>query len=179
LKKLASISLLVCLLFNLAGYQLIFHFQRQLVRTEMENILKAHSDRINTERFIFSSGSEAAGKINWENDREFCFNGKMYDLVERQNMGDKIIIVCVNDRKETDLFSKLDDNVRENERSNKVINDLLQFMQTWFHENGSGPLFLEMATEPKAGFNMGELSFRAKDILTPPPQRSNPHLFLL
>lgn len=45
-------------------------------------------------------------QLNWENDHEFNFNGEMYDVIDKKITGNRSIIRCISDDKETKLVKE-------------------------------------------------------------------------
>lgn len=121
--------------------------------------------------FVFSVNDKLSiEKLDWEDDDEFNLNGEMYDVIEKKVEGSKLIIRCLADKKETALLNKLDDHWKENDKSNKIANELFQLLQTLFHHSGSeGVAFIEI-TEYDRHLPLKKLPFGIIKIPTPPPQ---------
>ena len=49
-----------------------------------------------------------------DDDDEFMYNGKMYDVVRHETKGDTVIYHCINDTKEDALFANLNTEVKKN-----------------------------------------------------------------
>jgi len=52
--------------------------------------------------------------LHWEDEQEFHYNGEMYDVIEKQVNGDKIVILCIADKKETSLLHEYQKNNKHN-----------------------------------------------------------------
>jgi hypothetical protein len=120
--------------------------------------------------FVFSmNDQESMKKLNWEGDDEFSLNGDMYDVIQKKVEGKKLIIRALADKNETDLLNKTSDSWKENDKSNKIANELFQLLQTLFHNSTDEIIIIKP-------FRFGNycssetLPFWAKRILTPPPQ---------
>jgi hypothetical protein len=63
------------------------------------------------------ANKNAAG-IHWEDENEFSFRGRMYDLVEKKLHGDQLVLVCISDEKETALLDDFAKNIYNKEGGN-------------------------------------------------------------
>ena len=113
--------------------------------------------------------------LHWEGNDEFSFDGQMYDVVEKKIEDGKIMIRCIADKKETALVNKLNDNSNGNEKDNKIVNELFQFLQTLFHNSKSEDLAFGELVKCKCHFPIERLQFQIKKIPTPPPQAGISH----
>ena len=142
----------------------------------MRNLIRSNSFKQEQQVFTFLINDKTRlSKLEWGDD-EFSYDGKMYDVIEKKAEGDKLIIHCINDKKETELLNKLTDSWKENERSNKIANDLFQFMQTLFHENDSRKISQQSSITYSSLFLLDKLPLQTKKIPTPPPQAIISHL---
>lgn len=104
MRNLISILLLTCLSLTFAGYHLVFYFQRAALKSEMKAFLqneKTHKDIVQ-----LSFTDEELNQLEWEGDDEFCFQGEMYDVIQKKRDGNKTVILCIPDKKETALLSE-------------------------------------------------------------------------
>ncbi|MBO9684581.1 MAG: hypothetical protein J7502_18255 [Flavisolibacter sp.] len=62
---------------------------------------KTHKDVVQ-----ISFTDEELGQLEWEGDDEFCFQGEMYDVIQKERNGNKTIILCIPDKKETALLNE-------------------------------------------------------------------------
>jgi hypothetical protein len=103
-RKLISILLLTCLSLTFAGYHLVFYIQRAALKSEMKAFLKNEKNPAGLAELRFTS--DQLIKLEWEDDEEFLFDGKMYDVVSKKKEGNEIIILCFPDEKETNLLNE-------------------------------------------------------------------------
>jgi len=163
-------------MFTIVGHHIIFHLQQAGIKAEMKRLVTHQLSKNETENLVFALyDQETFGKLNWEGDLEFNFNGEMYDVVSKKIVGDKMIIQCINDKKETILVNKLCNDWKENDRSNKMANELFQLLQTLFHEDNSKDFPMATATAFSSSFLLDKLPSQIKKIPTPPPQFSDSH----
>ena len=137
----------------------------------MKKMLLAQTNSEDENDFVFSLDDKKTLKqLEWEGDDEFSLNGEMYDVIEMKIENNKLIVRCLNDKKETALLNKLKDNWRENERSNKIVNELFQLLQALFyHSKSEGLAFIE-TTRNNFDSPSEQLSYQIKKVPTPPPQ---------
>ncbi len=108
MKKLFSIFLLTAFVFNLCGYLVIFKAIQFNIRREIKATLKKKLPEKDLHIICFSL--KQIKDIDWEeNDREFRYNGIMYDVVKWKKANDYIIYYCINDDQETCLFAQLEE----------------------------------------------------------------------
>jgi hypothetical protein len=150
--------------------------QQSGIKAEMKRIIHSNLSKEEQEVFRFSINDKPSlAKLEWENDHEFRLDGKMYDVIERKMENGNLIIRCISDEKETALLNKLNENWKENDRSNKIAIELYQLLQTLFHENNSKNIILQTSTTYCSLFRLDKLPLQIKKIPTPPPQFSNSH----
>ncbi len=108
------IILLLLLGFQSAGFLLIFKVQQLLIRREMKAQIKAGipDDQLVLLRFP-KTGEADFSRPHWLiGEKEFRYQGKMYDVVRRLESGDTTFYYCIPDEKESRLFANLDEQVR-------------------------------------------------------------------
>lgn len=140
LLKVKIASSIVCfflLMFQSTGYYLYFRIQQQHIRHEIKQQIKAGvpEDEIvllKLSRTIQDNWDE----FQWIHDHEFRYQGKMYDIVRQEDHGETTWFYCIRDEKETLLFARLDEQVK-NEMQNMPGNDrqrerLMQWYNTLF-----------------------------------------------
>jgi hypothetical protein len=103
-RKLISILLLTCLFLTFAGYHLVYYFQRAALKSEMKAFLKDQKKHKDVVQISFTD--EELNELEWEGDDEFCFQDEMYDVIQKKNAGNKIVIDCIADKKETALLNE-------------------------------------------------------------------------
>lgn len=89
---------------------LSYHYlrvQKKLIRKEVKYHLieQTKLDDLVLLRFSIAESQE---KLKWKHEKEFEFEGEMYDIVERENRGDSLFFWCWWDHEETQLNRQLD-----------------------------------------------------------------------
>jgi hypothetical protein len=87
------------------------------------------SEKELVELLIFNKEDIEKGKIDfrWIHSREFKYNGDMYDIVEKKETDDKLIVYCINDTKEKKLEEEFEKRVHKNSTENKNLPTILKF----------------------------------------------------
>jgi len=109
-------------------------------------------------------------QFDWEGDDEFSFNGEMYDVIEKKTENGKLIIRSIADERETALLNKVKDHWNQNEKTNKVADELFQMLQSLFHSPKTEMMVLIKPTVNRNHFISLPLPSQAKTIPTPPPR---------
>ena len=119
-----SILLISLLMFNSAGYVLVFFQLKNSFKKEafskLENyLIPSDMTVINISKNEFFEGSEG---FHWINDKEFSFYGKMYDISQVEFLNDSVKIVALSDDKENKLndFFELALNKNLNDKFSKT-----------------------------------------------------------
>ena len=171
LKKLIVIFLSVCFLLNITGYHIIFYLQQEGIKTEMREAIRMQTYSEDETDFVFSVNDKQSMKqLDWEGDDEFSFNGEMYDVIEKKTENGKLIIRSIADKQETALLKKAKDHWNQNEKSNKVADELFQLLQSLFHSPKAEELVLIKPSENRISFISLPLPSQVKKIPTPPPR---------
>lgn len=105
------------------GYFIAFQLSRQQIREEIRaDIQNGFIDHSLSTIVISNSQSN---NIIWTDDNEFEFKGERYDIVTKKENGSQTTYYCLNDSKESILFSNLDLHIKSHvfdTKSNKNSN---------------------------------------------------------
>ena len=128
LKNLIVIFLSVCFLLNIIGYHVIFYLRQEGIKTEMREAIRMQTYSADETDFVFLlKDKQSMSQLDWEGDEEFSYNGEMYDVIEKKTEAGKLIIRSIADKQETALLNKVKDHWNQNEKSNKVADELFQY----------------------------------------------------
>lgn len=106
MKIIVSFVFLSLLFMKIGGYFVFLTVQQNIFREEAkERILKLMpSDKIT--QFCFTE--KQFTEIEWkESDKEFYFNGTLYDVVNTKVEGKNRKIYCISDEKETEIYAEI------------------------------------------------------------------------
>jgi hypothetical protein len=180
LKKLIVIFLSVCFLLNITGYHIIFYLRQEGIKAEMREAIRMQTYSGNETDFVFLlNDKQSISQLDWEGDDEFRYNGEMYDVIEKKikdarpndSVGQgKLIIRSIADKHETALLNKTKDHWNQNEKSDKVADELFQLLQSLFHSSKAEEVVLIKPLVNKIFFISLSLPSRVKKIPTPPPR---------
>ena len=133
-----------------------------------------HSEEEIIELLVFNKEDIINGKINfqWIHSREFRYNNDLYDIVEKRETEDNLIIYCINDTREKRLEEDFVKRVQKNsfEDKQKTATNILKFVSI------SEPVQFEKTSNSlvrESSFGIRWIEFYQSfnlDIPTPPPR---------
>ena len=170
-KKIISILLLFSLLLNIVGYHIIFHLRQVEIKSEMKTLLRLRANSEDEIDFVFSvNDKKGISKLEWEGDDEFRLNGQMYDLIEKKIEGNKLVLRCISDEKETSLIKKFAKmNTEANSKGKLAL--LMQLFSSSYLPTSNTEMILGYKPVPSIiHFQADPFSSQVRDVLTPPPQ---------
>jgi hypothetical protein len=174
-RKPASIFLIVALLFNSCGAYLVFESVKKGIRKEIKRKIKAGvpESELHILRFSNNDVKEGTAGLDWKDDREFKYDGKMYDIVRITYEGNDIIYHCVNDTQEEVLFAKLNEMVKDVNSKDKSAQQKTQhLLQLLIHEALQEVFVLKPWVAQSNGLRYALPNFFSPvfiEIPTPPP----------
>lgn len=104
MRPLAAIVLTSLLFVSLFGFQISFIAQRAVVHRQMAQKIKAEKKKAATQ-FVFSTSAYSSLR-KFEGEKEFSWQGNMYDVVDKYTDGNNVIITAYLDHKETSILAK-------------------------------------------------------------------------
>ena len=175
MQTLTSI-LLFLMLFQQAGYLVIFKARQYQIRKEIKHRIKAGVPEnelilLKIPQALEKSRNPVFQRIH---AREFRYDGKMYDIVRSQVNGDTTWYYCIADVQETRLFANLEELVNQNMHQNpeqKQQNEkLLRLLGAFYYNQSSSPYFVHFADEINAAGYRFSVKTWAGSPLNPPPE---------
>jgi len=132
-----------------------------------------HSDNKEVDLLVFSlNDKKNIEKLEWEEDDEFELNGEMYDVIEKKTQNGKLIIRCLNDKKETELIKNYEKINKEDNSKNRTAL-LLKLLDNTSNSPVTIELFIKNILKPvKISLCSIAISSCYYDVLTPPPRIS-------
>jgi hypothetical protein len=128
---------------------------------ELVEILVFNKDDIEQNRIDF----------RWIHSREFKYNGEMYDIIKKDENNERLILHCINDKKEKRLEEEFAKKINDNSKNNKqqqvsyhlniILSEPVQTETINFAFNGTTNFFREISNS----YNSVQL-----DIPSPPPR---------
>ncbi len=108
--KIIALFISILLLFNAAGYLLIFKIQQAIIQCRVSYEIENYSNNDNLELIIVNiiDLRDGNSKFNWiKEGKEFRYNGKMYDVVQSKEANGKLFLYCRNDFEEEELLNNI------------------------------------------------------------------------
>lgn len=140
LKKSAVILLLALIFLQTGGYYFIFWIDVAEAKREAEIYIKgAESSKAVTLTFAIRDGKVMAPDLVFNDDNEFSYQGRMYDVISTEKTKDHITFRCYSDNKETEIARDISDRVdadrnapAQKHKEMAVFKMLLQYLPAEF-----------------------------------------------
>jgi len=134
MRKYISLILLIIILFVSNGYHLYFRYLQNNIKQEVKHEIRKGLSENELTLIVVTSENEK--QISWiEQNKEFRYNGSMYDVVKSQTKANKTYYYCINDKKEEKLIANY---ARHNRRRNKTLLKIRKVLSNkYFPENFS------------------------------------------
>lgn len=113
MKKRIAILLLSALIFNASAYYLFFPL---LIGSFKERFRNEKKEKIVTH--IITADENNSHKIKFVDRKEFIFEGKLFDILDKKIENGKITYYCYHDKEE----EKAADNHKEREKKRNTVN---------------------------------------------------------
>ncbi|NVN93848.1 MAG: hypothetical protein HXX18_01055 [Bacteroidetes bacterium] len=166
MKKYFSILLLNIILFHLGGYYIWYSVLQYASHREIkQEIRRGLKDK---DLVLIEISDNNKSSVNWkENDKEFAFNGEMYDVVSIKKLKNKVQYYCINDHREEKLIAEFKKNHNSEKQTDKKI-------RTEFNVQFFAQLFVIENYKYATKIRYPNLIFLYKsnnlDIHSPPPK---------
>lgn len=135
LKKASILFLILNILYLSFGYFFVFKTIQKSIKKEIKSILKQDLLKLEPEVFRFKSDiyTNQPENFKWyENNKEFFYFDKLYDIVKTEVSGNELIIYAINDTKEQMLvknFNSINNYTGTQLPLKAKIQNLLTFLQ--------------------------------------------------
>ncbi len=139
LKKLITILLLIILSINLLGTYGIFRYHQFRLRREIKRQIKNGVKE--EELLIFNFEINELEKLTWTKPNEFKIGSRFYDIVRKEINKGLIVLFCIDDKRESILFSKLDDIVKNRANQSGLQQLIKKVFQLKSYQNNHNTLF--------------------------------------
>jgi len=171
-----SILLLFVMLFQATGWLFIFEIQQCEIRREIKQQIKAGVPEQDLVLLKISRNLEEKSNSIFQriHEREFRYEGNMYDIIRREAHGDTTWYYCLSDEKETQLFANLDELVKrdmnQNPERQQQIGKLFHLLGSLFFNSRDNDLFVYAGEEIESTDFLFRLKTWIGTPLTPPPE---------
>jgi hypothetical protein len=121
LKKYISILILSLFIYNTFGFLAVHPFLSLYYKYLGMQRAEIPSKEEMIELLVFNKEDINKGRIDfrWIHSREFRYNGDMYDIVEKKETDEQLIVYCINDTKEKRLEKEFERRVHKNSTEDK------------------------------------------------------------
>lgn len=160
-----------------AGYRIIFAFRQYQIREEVKQQLLASLPETALDIVDAGNNKEA---IDWEEEgREFYLHGQIYDVAFTKNVNGRILIYCLNDKREDKLLKDLNKLLYGNTNkpgSNHPAQQEIKFQSPDFILLAAEPAaLLQQQAEQKYFYRAEKLTSAITELITPPPDQKSKH----
>ena len=113
------------MVFNQVGYYFALSISLAMQRSDMKAALLKNIDE---KQLYIINYTDSKNDIHWEDggNTEFSFNSKMYDVVKQKKIKGKVLLYCLNDKKEKQLLDDYIAATKNNGSNKKQKNDTQQ-----------------------------------------------------
>jgi hypothetical protein len=178
LKHLATVFLLSILILQSGGYYIVFcadMIEAKHEASEYVNDANKNDDRVTVLTFPVRDGKIVASNLIFNDEGEFTYQCKMYDVISTERGKNQITFKCYTDDKETglnqNLCNKIDSD--KNMPSQKHRNNLLIKLLTHSFTINSKLAYcfaVHISTTYRLIYQNSQQSFIYRIIVSPPPE---------
>lgn len=172
-KKILSLILIVLLLLNSGVYVLLYFSSLKFVKKTIHYLIE--NNGLKEELIILSISKNDIEKnivkFEWVEDKEFRFNGMMFDVKKDLSDSDSLRFLCYMDEHENlleKLFNRFSDSNKNNSSNQPIKLTFTPFLGLFFQETECLNNLYELATFSFS--NQIFLIHNYQEVLTPPPQ---------
>lgn len=164
MKKAFALALIFFIFFNSMGYYILFELDKLIVKKEMNARISGTATNLICLKIEKGERNPSFHRLD---AREIEFRGRLYDVFREIKKGDSLLIFCIPDTKEDQLYSEL-----------KRINHNKQRLNLWDHmvqiALPEGAMNLEYITSDNLKFPplKVQLSSSVLPTWSPPPELS-------
>lgn len=170
IRNLLAIMIIPVLLINSAGYVFLFSISQRIIKKEIKQLLKSSLPETEVEYLRIKIGDPNYRKFE---KNEFFYYGRLYDVIKMKVSDGYMHIVCINDKKEEQLFKNLDElisNSFQNEGSRGYVLSKLLSLLLFFEEHAKTIFLPDVALVQNNPFKIEKHISYISDIPTPPPE---------
>jgi hypothetical protein len=171
LKKIFVIGLLLVLGYSQIGYYLVMLTVQYELKERMEHEIL---QKAKNEDLVIISLSDNGDKIYWEDKdekNEFSFKGQMYDIVKTDTVNGRVLLYCLNDKKEQQLIDRYNSITKNNSAEDKkATKDFDTSITLFIWENIDSEPSFSFKTPRQCYFFDSRLAKGVPNNTVPPPK---------
>lgn len=171
MKKILSAIIILLVLFNTFGFELIFSIALSDCKTEANDVIQSLEEENNLK--VLHINKKNIADVIRLNDKEIQINGELFDVYKEKELASEIIFYCYHDEKEQKLIN--DFHKAENKDQNKTKENDARFILKTLVKNYINPedFFINESNKfEKITFTSIQY-YNSPDLyIIPPPPRS-------
>ncbi|MCX8054050.1 MAG: hypothetical protein N3A67_00070 [Ignavibacteria bacterium] len=170
INRLIVILIIPVILYNSAGYVFLFSISQRIIKKEIKQLLKSSLPETEVEFLKIKIGDPNYRKFE---KNEFFYFGRLYDVIKMEIADGWRHILCINDKKEEQLFKNLDElisNSFQNEGSRGYVLSKLLSLLLFFEEHAKTIFLPNVALIQSNIVKLEKYISYISDIPTPPPE---------
>lgn len=169
LKKILLIGIVAILAYSQIGYYFVI---RNSQDQQKEHIKEQILNKLSDDELEVISFTDNQQQILWEEDgKEFFFKGEMFDVVKSKTVNGKVLLYCINDKKEKSLVDNYNNITKQNSASNKKAKDNIDNSFNLFVDAiEASNNFIGIKTKSSFPAFIPGLQSVTPQIISPPPQ---------
>ena len=177
IKNIVSIIIALLFLYNSFGYLLLYFPIRTIIKHNVFRSIEkkriAPGDLSVLAFSIIDLNTNEYDFIWKKPGKEFKFNGKMYDIENKEVKGDSVFYTCYYDNKENileEMFALYSNNTKKDNTQNPAQRVLL--VGLYFEQLKYFSFKINSSDSSNLSLNKNEANFlnHTSDVLTPPPR---------
>ncbi len=123
MKKTLTLFVLFAMLFNTAGYYIVYEFGRYLVKKEITSLLE-HGG-LDNELSVFSVYNPSADPAFRRVDKhEIVYHGNLYDVSKEVMKGKTVTFYCIRDTREENLIAGMN-SMQQKKKATNLLQHLV------------------------------------------------------
>ena len=156
----------------MTGY-VYYEYKKHVIKKEVKRKVISGIDKDELVLLSFKK-AEIANKLKWERADEFEYLGEMYDVVEREMIGDSIFYWCWWDHEETKLSYQLNQlllkKMQHDSESKEHAAQLLSLLKTHFLSNNEEWMKFheQVISNQYSAIDMPYYSMKYQPLVPPP-----------
>lgn len=174
MKKITAILLFTALLVYASGTLVVYKYMVYQQKQSMKAFIKANPNNSLAVHIKFSKTDLSNGQVNFEwveDNKEFRFNGEMYDVVSNSTFNDSIQILAIKDKGENDLLQQYCSVMHHQSNKKASVSFLFKLLSSVFVFSNNDVSVVSFLNTEKPFINLEtKLSKVYTSIVTPPPQ---------
>jgi hypothetical protein len=177
MKKILSIILLLVFVYNIAGFFVIFKLQQYSAEKAMKTFIRKNMSNAGLEKVVVPNAEITSGSSDFrfqDDNEEFFYKGKLYDIVRTTNDGNSTVFYCINDKNEERVYAMFNEHIQQNTDQNVPIRSNTATLVKGMIKDAIPHLPTDMIVSSSMRIVFGEMHFcllqQFIPVYSPPPE---------